>query len=93
MINQQSPFIQKAASVTNIMLMVILALVPGLIFYVYFFGVGVLLNVFVASLTALIAEYFVLKMRKLPPKVYFLASLFIHSYISTVRPGHLDANL
>ena len=70
MINQQSPFIQKAASVTNIMLMVILALVPGLIFYVYFFGVGVLLNVFVASLTALIAEYFVLKMRKLPPKVY-----------------------
>lgn len=70
MINQQSPFIQKAASVTNIMLMVILALVPGLIFYVYFFGVGVLLNVFVASLTALITEYFVLKMRKLPPKVY-----------------------
>ena len=70
MINQQSPFIQKAASVTNIMLMVILALVPGLIFYVYFFGVGVLLNVFVASLTALIAEYFVLKMRKLPLKVY-----------------------
>lgn len=70
MINQQSPFIQKAASVTNIMFMVILALVPGLIFYVYFFGVGVLLNVFVASLTALIAEYFVLKMRKLPPKVY-----------------------
>ena len=70
MINQQSPFIQKAASVTNIMLMVILALVPGLIFYVYFFGVGVLLNVFAASLTALIAEYFVLKMRKLPPKVY-----------------------
>lgn len=70
MINQQSPFIQKAASVTNIMLMVILALVPGLIFYVYFFGVGVLLNVVVASLTALIAEYFVLKMRKLPPKVY-----------------------
>ena len=70
MINQQSPFIQKAASVTNIMFMVILALVPGLIFYVYFFGVGVLLNVFVASLTALIAEYFVLKIRKLPPIVY-----------------------
>ena len=70
MINQQSPFIQKSSSVTSIMLLVILALIPGLVFYVHYFGVGVLLNLVAASITAILAEYLVLKIRKLPPKVY-----------------------
>ena len=47
-----------------------LALIPGLIIYMYFFGIGILLNIILASITAIIAEYFILKIRKIPTKVF-----------------------
>ena len=47
-----------------------LALIPGLIIYMYFFGIGILLNIILASITALIAEYLILKIRKIPSKVF-----------------------
>lgn len=70
MFNQQSPFVQKAPTVTLVMMLVMFALLPGIIAYVFFFGIGVLLNLTIAIITALISEYFVLKIRNLPVKLF-----------------------
>ena len=70
MINLQSPFVQGSTSVSNIMFIVMLALLPRLIIYMYFFGIGILLNIILASITAIIAEYLILKIRKIPSKVF-----------------------
>ena len=70
MFNQQSPFIQKAPSVTLVMMLVMLSLVPGILTYIFFFGIGILLNLTIAIITALIAEYFILKIRNLPIKLF-----------------------
>mgnify|MGYP001578983483 CR=1 FL=1 len=70
MFNQQSPFIQKAPSVTLVMMLVMLSLVPGILAYIFFFGIGILLNLTIAIITALIAEYFILKIRNLPIKLF-----------------------
>ncbi len=45
------------------MLIVILALMPGLIITTYFFGVGILVNVLVSMLAALVIEAAILKIR------------------------------
>ena len=65
MINQQSPFIQKPQSVTSIMLMVLVALIPAIIVNTYYYGIGVILNILLASITALLAEFIILKIRKM----------------------------
>ena len=70
MFNQQSPFIQKAPSVTLVMMLVMLSLVPGILAYIFLFGIGILLNLTIAIITALIAEYFILKIRNLPIKLF-----------------------
>ncbi len=70
MFNQQSPFIQKAPSVTLVMILVMLSLVPGILAYIFFFGIGILLNLTIAIITALIAEYFILKITNLPIKLF-----------------------
>jgi len=59
-----SPHQHAPASVTQVMLAVVYALVPGLVAYVYFFGWGVAVNVTLAVLVALIAEAAVLKARE-----------------------------
>jgi Na+-translocating ferredoxin:NAD+ oxidoreductase subunit D len=50
----------------RIMHMTLLALLPGLAVFAWHFGTGVLLNVAVASLTAVIGEALVLKLRSRP---------------------------
>ena len=70
MFNQQSPFIQKAPSVTWVMMLVMLGLLPGILAYVFLFGIGILLNLTIAIITALIAEYVILRIRKLPIKLF-----------------------
>ena len=70
MFNQQSPFIQKAPSVTWVMMLVMLGLLPGILAYVFLFGIGILLNLTIAIITALIAEYIILRIRKLPIKLF-----------------------
>ena len=70
MFNQQSPFVQKAPTVTLVMMIVMFALLPGILAYIFFFGIGVLLNLTIAIITALISEYFVLKIRNLPVKLF-----------------------
>lgn len=61
-----SPHIQAPTSVSRIMLRVVLALVPGIIAYIGFFGWGVLVNILIALVTALGAEALMLNLRKRP---------------------------
>lgn len=59
-------------SITRIMLNVIIALVPGIIAYVVFFGWGIILNIIVAVITALATEIFMLRLRKRPIKPFIM---------------------
>lgn len=65
-----SPYLLKATSVQAIMLRVLLALLPGSVAYVWFFGAAILLQITLASLTALAAEAVVLKLRKKPLRLF-----------------------
>lgn len=62
----RSPYISDAPSVSAIMLQVLLALVPGIIAYVWVFGGGILVTLLLATTTALVAEAVMLKIRKRP---------------------------
>ncbi len=62
----RSPYISEAPSVSAIMLKVLLALVPGIIAYVWVFGGGVLVTITLATVTALLAEAAMLKLRNRP---------------------------
>lgn len=61
-----TPYLRKPASVTRVMATVLLALLPGLLTYVWFFGAGILVNLAIASCTAVAAEALVLKARARP---------------------------
>ena len=61
-----SPFAKKTNSVTQMMLWVVGATLPGLFVLMYFFGVGVLVNLVIACTTALVAEALILKLRNRP---------------------------
>jgi Na+-translocating ferredoxin:NAD+ oxidoreductase subunit D len=62
----RSPYISNAPSVSTMMLKVLLALVPGIIAYVWAFGGGILVTIALATATALAAEAAMLKIRKRP---------------------------
>ncbi|MEO6976424.1 MAG: electron transport complex subunit RsxD [Gallionella sp.] len=61
-----SPFISKPDSVARIMLRVLLALVPGIALYVWYFGPAILVSITLASLTALGTEALMLRLRDRP---------------------------
>ncbi|MDO8846252.1 electron transport complex subunit RsxD [Methylicorpusculum sp.] len=61
-----SPHVQPVNSVTRVMFEVIIALVPGVIALFWFFGWGVLINVVLAVITALMAESLILLVRGRP---------------------------
>ena len=61
-----SPYIRKQASVRQVMFTVLLALLPGIAAYVWQVGAGILVNLAIATLTALAAEALVLRLRKRP---------------------------
>ena len=61
-----SPFFRQPASVTSVMLRVLVALIPGTAIYVWFFGAAVLVQIAIASITALAAEAAVLRLRGRP---------------------------
>jgi Na+-translocating ferredoxin:NAD+ oxidoreductase subunit D len=67
-----SPYITNAPSVGTIMFKVLLALVPGIIAYVWMFGGGVLLSIALATITALIAEAMMLKVRGRPIQPFLM---------------------
>jgi electron transport complex protein RnfD len=62
----QSPYLSENTSVSIIMLKVLLALVPGIAIYAWVYGSGVLVSLLLASVTALIAEGAMLKLRERP---------------------------
>lgn len=67
-----SPFFRDNTSVSIVMLKVLLALVPGIIAYVWVFGSGVLVSLLLASATALLAEAAMLQLRSRPVKPFLL---------------------
>ena len=61
-----SPFISKPDNVARIMLKVLLALLPGIALYVWYFGTAILVSITLASITALITEALMLRLRNRP---------------------------
>ncbi len=61
-----SPFINKPITVSQIMLRVLLALIPGIVLYVWHFGPAILVSITLASVTALATEALMLKLRNRP---------------------------
>ena len=70
MMLNNSPFVLKPASVQSVMLRVLLALVPGIAAYVWFFGNAILIQILLASVTAIAAEAAVLKLRQKPVALF-----------------------
>jgi electron transport complex protein RnfD len=65
-----SPFITQPSSVSQIMLRVLLALIPGIALYVWYFGPAILVSITLASVTALATEAVMLKLRQRPIKPF-----------------------
>lgn len=65
-----SPHIAQQNSVQTLMHKVLLAMIPGTIAMIVFFGWGVLINIILASVVALAAEALMLWIRKRPIKPY-----------------------
>ncbi len=67
-----SPFVPSSASVTRVMLTVLLALLPGILIYIVLFGWGVLNNILIAIASALLFEWLMLLLRDRPVRVFLL---------------------
>jgi electron transport complex protein RnfD len=61
-----TPLISKPDSVAQIMFKVLMALLPGIVIYVWYFGPAILVSIVLASLTALVTEALMLKLRNRP---------------------------
>ena len=61
-----SPYVREQASVHRVMRGVLLALLPGIAAYAWIVAAGILVNLLIATVTAVLAEAFVLKLRKRP---------------------------
>lgn len=59
-----SPHTHDGSSVSTIMLRVCLALVPGIFLYVWFFGIGIMVQALICIIFALCIEAIVLRLRK-----------------------------
>jgi Na+-translocating ferredoxin:NAD+ oxidoreductase subunit D len=71
MINN-SPYVRAQASVTRVMLKVLLALVPAIAVYVWQFGPAILIQLGLATLTALACESLMLKLRGKPQALFLM---------------------
>ena len=61
--SSHSPNIHNSNHMRKMMLQVLMASLPGMFALFYFFGWGVLINLFIASITALATEAMILKAR------------------------------
>ncbi len=68
----RSPYITNAPSVSRMMLTVLLALIPGIVAYAWVFGGGILITLALATLTALLTEALMLRLRKRPVKPFLM---------------------
>lgn len=83
-----SPFIASSASVSRIMGLVILAMLPGIAAYSYFFGWGVLINVGIACASAWLFEIamLVLLQKPLRPFVFDFSALVTALLLAMALP-------
>jgi Na+-translocating ferredoxin:NAD+ oxidoreductase subunit D len=65
-----SPFFHQPASVRGVMLKVLLALLPGIAAYVWFFGAAILVQICLTSLAALVGEAVFLHLRGKPMALF-----------------------
>lgn len=65
-----APHILQPASVRGVMLKVLIALLPGIFAYVWFFGAIILVQIALASVTALAAEAIILRLRGKPVRPF-----------------------
>jgi electron transport complex protein RnfD len=63
---QSSPYLPLKNDLTRLMVQVMLALIPGTLVLFWFFGWGILFNLFIAATTALAAEAAILQLRRRP---------------------------
>jgi Na+-translocating ferredoxin:NAD+ oxidoreductase subunit D len=68
----RSPYISNAPTVGNIMFKVLLALLPAIAAYVWVFGGGILVIIALATITAVLAEIVMLKIRRRAIKPFIL---------------------
>jgi len=73
-----APHIPPQTTVAKVMLQVLLALVPGVLAYTWFFGPGILIQITLASVFALLFEFLMLRLRGRPLKP------FINDYSAVV---------
>lgn len=67
-----SPFVPSSASIARVMGTVLLALVPGILIYIVLFGWGLLNNILITTLSALVFELLMLVLRDRPVRVFLL---------------------
>jgi len=95
--SHSSPYIQNNESISQMMLAVMFALIPGTLVYIHFFGWGVMVNIVVAVITALICEATILKIRKRPIKPFIydgtavLTAILLALALPTLTPWWLAA--
>ena len=94
---KSSPYIQTDENISRMMLAVIYALIPGTLAYVHFFGFGVIINIAIAVLTAIICEVTILKIRQRPIKPFIydgtavLTAILLALALPTLTPWWLPA--
>ena len=79
-----SPLISKPDNVAQIMLKVLLALLPGIALYVWYFGPAILVSITLASLTALGTEALMLRLRNRPITPFLKAVSYTHLTLPTI---------
>lgn len=65
-----SPFVHNESSVRKAMLQVQIAAIPAMFVHIFFFGYGIVIQWFLAVLTAIIVEALMLKLRNRPIKPF-----------------------
>lgn len=65
-----APHFPPHATIAGVMLQVLLALVPGILAYVWFFGPGILIQILLAVSFALVFETLMLRIRKQPIRLF-----------------------
>ena len=69
-INHSSPHITGSRHLSSIMLLLLIALIPGALTWIYFFGVSLLVTLLIAVPSALFFEALLLKMRGRPVRIF-----------------------
>ncbi|MEI7430069.1 MAG: RnfABCDGE type electron transport complex subunit D [Betaproteobacteria bacterium] len=64
------PYLSQNISVQRVMVQVLIALLPGIAAYVWLAGPAILLQLALATITALLAEFFMLKLLKKPVELF-----------------------